>query len=172
MDATALRREAPLSAPKEPARLFVLPGQVVVAQEPAHLVTVLGSCVSVCLFDARSGVGGLNHIVFSGVPSEAESDACKWSTPAMERLVGQAIAAGARVDRLQAKVFGGAQVSPGPSGGVFRLGERNVEAALWELGLKKIPLLAKDTGGYRGRKLVFESHTGRVWVKELVRERP
>lgn len=164
MDATALRSEA-IASPREPARLFVLPGQVVVAHDPSHLVTILGSCVSVCLFDAKSGVGGLNHIVFSGVPSgEAESDPCKWSTPAMERLTGQIIAAGARMDRLQAKVFGGAQVTPGPSGGVFRLGERNVEAALWELDLKKIPVLAKDTGGHRGRKLVFESHTGRVWV--------
>lgn len=150
-------------------RVFVLPGQVVVARQATELVTVLGSCVSVCLFDAEARIGGINHYVFAGTPSHQESDPSKWSIPAMESLVGQLLTAGARLDRLQAKVFGGARVAPGPQSDRFRLGARNVDAAFHELELKRIPVLAHDCGGDRGRKLLFESHTGRAWVRELGR---
>lgn len=44
-------------------RIMLSIGDVVVSKEPAMLETILGSCVAVCLWDEKIGMGGMNHIM-------------------------------------------------------------------------------------------------------------
>lgn len=151
--------------------IYVLPGQVRTAVEPTRFLTVLGSCVSICLYDLDKQVGGINHFLLPGAVPDGESEPCRWSEASIEALFAQVLSAGARARRLQAKVFGGAQISTRQIPDRFQIGERNVQTALAELQHRRVELINSSVGGNAGRKIIFEVHTGTVWMKDLVHHR-
>ncbi len=146
-------------------QLFVHPGQVVASATPGVFITILGTCVSVCLFDAKVRVGGINHFLLPyGVG--LEGSAARYGNVAMERLLSEVLALGASKSRLQAKVFGGMTGSL-PASNPRNLGASNVAFALQSLEQERIPVVARDVGGERGRKLIFQSQDGTAWVKHF-----
>ena len=146
---------------------YVLPGDVASASAPCRFVTVLGSCVAVCLYDSIARIGGINHYLLPGAPLQPEGSPWRWSDPSVQELMRQMVERGATMRRLKAKVFGGAQISARNVHCGFRIGERNVEHALALLDRHGIEIISRSIGGHAGRKLVFESHTGNAWVKSL-----
>jgi len=74
---------------------------------------------------------------------------------------------GCRACDLQAKVFGGASMlaSAAPPG--ESIGEKNAKVALEMLQIAGVPVVARDLGSRRGRKVEFHSADGTVWVKLL-----
>lgn len=147
--------------------VYVLPGQLFVTGVPTRYSTVLGSCVAACLYDVHAGVGGLNHFLLPGTPGPKEKEPLRWSGPAMSSLLAALLEAGAHRRRVQAKVFGGAEIGVRPVPEKLRVGARNVDAALAELERLRIPVMNRSLGGAAGRKIIFESHTGMVWEKLL-----
>jgi len=141
---------------------FLFPGTLFV-QNREHLVTtVLGSCVAVCLWDASTGTGGINHYMLplwngEGLPTP------KYGTIAIEKLLEKMFSLGCRQESLVAKVFGGANVMENMQG-MYSIGDRNVQLARELLAEKGIPIAGADTGGRLGRKLIFNTHTGVVLV--------
>ncbi len=128
-----------------PRPVYLHPGQVFASGESAVVTTVLGSCVSMCLWDPSSRVGGI-----------------------VRSLVDSLIRLGARRETLQAKIFGGACVTSSPGTPARpRLGDRNVTRGLELLREEGIRVIAWDTGGARGRKLTFRTDDGTVWLKAL-----
>jgi len=132
------------------------------------LTTLLGSCVSVCLYDEVARVGGVNHFLLpSGALDEASSP--RFAVGAVDSLVARMLQLGCSRARLSAKVFGGSCVlrayreAPGEA----HLGQRNVEAARVALARHEIGVVAEDVGGYHGRKLVYCTDDGAAFVKEL-----
>lgn len=147
---------------------YLLPGQLFAGAEPTRVTTVLGSCVAVCLYDEARGVGGLNHFLLPGAPAGSdEREPLRWGVPAIAALLEAVIAAGGRPRGLLAKVFGGAQITARQVPDALRIGDRNIETALRELDRLHIAVVNHSLGGNAGRKIVFDSHTGMVWVKEL-----
>jgi len=156
----------PSNAPGDGGRasVYVHAGDLVTATRPTAFVTILGSCVSVCLWDADARVGGLNHYL---LPFHVERErSARFGSVAIPQLVEKVVAAGADVNRLQAKVFGGASVIGAFSNG-RRLGDDNAKLALEALGSVGIPVLERDVGGTKGRKLVFHSDDGAAWIRLL-----
>jgi chemotaxis protein CheD len=156
---------APAAEPTAPARTHYLqPGQVLVSSQPAVITTVLGSCVCVCLWDPRRMQGGANHYLLPESPASPAT--ARFGDGAMDELLRQMDELGSARRTLQAKLFGGA--------GVIRsferqghLGEKNIEIARRLLERERIPVVAEDVGGRRGRKLLFDTRTGLVSVKLL-----
>lgn len=146
------------------SRFFLHAGQLYAAGEPTEIVTILGSCVSVCLYDAARGVGGANHFM---LPGKASTPSPRYATNAVELLLEQLLALGARRSRLEAKLFGGASMLKLGTESSGDLGTRNIEAARVELAEKRIPIVSEDVGGTRGRKLVFSTADGTVLVKQV-----
>lgn len=141
-------------------RYMIHQEQILVVKEPAEIVTILGSCVGVALFDLNSGVCGLNHFVLplwdgSGLATP------KYGNVSMEKMIEKMQKEGATLRNMRAKVFGGASMNISDR---FAIGERNVNIALDMLEDYHIPVLAKDTGGHRGRKLIFNTETIEVKV--------
>lgn len=141
-----------------------------VAKAPAQLITTgLGSCVGIALYDPVAKVAGLAHIMLPdsqrGLPS---SNKGKFADTAIPALVGEMEGAGAQRQRLQAKIAGGAQMfSFTDHGDNNSIGERNVEAVQTILSQLKIPILAQDTGGRRGRTIAFDPNCGRLVVRTV-----
>ncbi|MEW6775586.1 MAG: chemotaxis protein CheD [Bdellovibrionota bacterium] len=160
----------PRERPAPPQGRFVLPGHLAAGEGPMQITTILGSCVSICLFEPARRIGGLNHFLFSGRPSRHEPTPHRWGEPASEALLERLAALGVSEKSLRAKVFGGAQMGPQPASPHLRIGERNVEWALSWLLSKGILVVGQSVGGRLGRKIIMDCGTGEVWVKELSRE--
>jgi chemotaxis protein CheD len=161
-------RRAPAPPSVDPGRrgIYLHPGHVFAAAEPSSVTTILGSCVAVCLFDRERTVGGISHFVLPSPGGGAISSA-RFADVALRDLVARVLALGAQRADLEAKVFGGASVlEHGPSER-RRLGDENVREAVALLESEGTPIVARDTGGTRGRKLIFHTDTGTAWVKHL-----
>jgi chemotaxis protein CheD len=150
---------------RERASVYLHPGQVVVAAHPIAVTTILGSCVSVCLYDERRGVGGVNHFLLPHWVGTGAQNA-RFGCAAMRQLLAEVRALGGRTADLRAKVFGGACVLDafGRADGEH-LGTRNVRVALEALQTAGVPMLATDTGGRRGRRLLFTTDDGAALVR-------
>jgi chemotaxis protein CheD len=123
------------------------------------LTTVLGSCVAACLHDPSARVGGMNHFLLPGDDRNFNPrDAERYGVHLMELLVNGLMQLGARRDRLQAKLFGGARVVRGLSD----VGRKNGEFAERFLRYEGIAIVSQDLGGDRGRRLQFWPASGRA----------
>ena len=141
-------------------RRYLQPGHLIIAAHPVAITTVLGSCVSVCLWDAQRGVGGMNHFMLP-IPATGHAASSRFGNVAMEQLLDGVQAHGARLASLRAKVYGGAAMFPITSrAGKGHLSEQNGELAVAFLQRAGIPIAECDLGGTRGRKLVFHTDEG------------
>jgi chemotaxis protein CheD len=146
----------------------VLPGEYYVTQRDMVLVTVLGSCVTACVRDVDSGIGGMNHFM---LPEDGgrgvASVSARYGTFAMEVLINHLQKLGARRGRLEAKVFGGGAVLESLVSS--KVGARNAEFVLDYLKTEKIPIVAKDLLDSYPRKVYFFPQSGQVMVRKLHR---
>jgi chemotaxis protein CheD len=140
------------------------PGEYYITQRDMVIVTVLGSCVSACMRDPVAKVGGMNHFMLPDRDVEGPlSASARYGAYAMEVLINQLFALGARRERLEAKVFGAARVLPGMSD----IGERNAAFAIDYLKRESIRVVAEDLGNDEPCKIYFFPQTGRVMLKRL-----
>jgi chemotaxis protein CheD len=146
--------------------VFLHPGQMFAAAHRCEITTVLGSCVSVCLYDELTGVGGANHYVLPRTAADAV-EALRCGPDAIQALIECVVNLGARRERLVARVYGGAHVLKAIHGERWHLGAANVDVARAVLAAEGIRLQAMDVGGLRGRKLQFTTGDGTSRVKEI-----
>lgn len=146
----------------------VLPGEYFVTTRDMLLVTVLGSCVSACIRDRETGIGGMNHFMLADCGEQSPySASARYGTYAMEILINHLLKLGAQRGNLEAKVFGGGRVMASlPSSSV---GERNSSFVLDFLQTEDIFVAAQDLLDVHPRKVYFFPATGRVLVKTLMR---
>ncbi len=143
------------------------PGEYFSTDEDIIISTVLGSCIAVALYDPVVNLGGLNHFM---LPGELHSrrffaeESGRYGMFAMELLINDMLKAGARKNRLVAKVFGGGHVLDNTSG---RIPESNILFARDFLETEAIPILSHDVGGTSARKILFFAATARVLVKRF-----
>jgi chemotaxis protein CheD len=139
----------------------LMPGEYFVHDRDDLLITtVLGSCVAVCLLERSAGLGGMNHFMLPDGGS-----AGRYGVYAMEVLINTLMKRGARRDRLEAKVFGGAQVLRAVTG--LGVGEHNVRFIDAFLEAERIPLVSRDVLGTQPRKVCLLPAAGRVLVRKL-----
>jgi chemotaxis protein CheD len=145
----------------------ILPGEYYVTARDMVLVTVLGSCVSACIRDGVSGVGGMNHFMLpdSNLENTVINTSARYGTYAMEMMINQLLKMGAQRKNLEAKVFGGASVISGFASA--NVGGRNAEFVLDYLNTERIRLAGQDLLDVFPRKVYFFPHSGRVLVKKL-----
>jgi chemotaxis protein CheD len=144
---------------------FLFPATIFGHDHPHRVQTILGSCVSICLFDEVLKLGAINHFMLPwwngcGMPSP------KYGDVAMQRLIEKMINMGSRQENIIAKVFGGADQHLIGKGS-FDVGSRNIDTALSLLESERIRIVAQSTGGNRGRKLHFFTSTNQVLIKFL-----
>lgn len=145
----------------------LLPGEYFHTNKDMLIVTVLGSCVSACIRDRVSGIGGMNHFMLPDV-GEIDSpiaDSMRYGSYAMEVLINELIKAGARRPSLEAKVFGGGSVLRGFT--AINVGERNAAFVRSYLREENVRVLAEDLNDVFARKVYFFPRSGKVLVKKL-----
>ncbi len=147
---------------------FLLSGSIVARKDPCVITTILGSCVSVCLWDPSSKIGGMNHYMLPFWNGEGLASP-KYGSIAVPKLIEKVLHLGAARKNLQAKVFGGGEVLS-VTNSVMNIGERNILFARDILEKERIPIISADVGGDSGRKIVFDICTGSVFVKKILKK--
>ncbi|MGE5340170.1 MAG: chemoreceptor glutamine deamidase CheD [Candidatus Omnitrophota bacterium] len=141
-------------------------GEYYATGQSEGIATVLGSCVSACIYEAGGGVGGMNHILLPGDFRDEEiflSAEGRYGMFAMELLLGELIKLKVDRSKLRAKIFGGAEILPSS-----KIGQINIKFIKTFLELERIPIENSDLGGKAARKVFFFPQTGKAMVKKVL----
>lgn len=150
--------------PADVKRTIIYIGGVFASRQPAAVSTVLGSCVSACLFDSQAKVGGMNHFM---LPDGEEGDLpTRYGVHAMEMLINQIMKLGGDRRRFQAKVFGGGHVLRIRSSAIT-VPEKNKRFIKEFLATENIPIVGQRLGGTNPLQVYFYTHTGQAFAKPL-----
>ncbi len=149
-------------------------GEMHYADRPTLVVTVLGSCLSVVLYNRRLGIGGICHGM---LPSCGKQRTCRGGCTEKFRYVDCAIRemvkifgrSGVERNEIEVKCFGGADMFSRPieKPGLLSVGRQNTETAEEVMKSEGLTLVTRDVGGLQGRKILFYTHTGEVLLKRL-----
>jgi len=149
--------------PPDLPRVYLKPGEFHFSVSPAVVTTILGSCVSVTMFDRLGGAAAICHAL---LPEGPRSDAFRYVDSSIPGMLEMFEARGVPRRHLEVKLFGGADMI-GTGGSRVGVGRRNVEIAFQVLAQAGLTVVTHDVGGTRGRKLFFVTHTGDVFLKRL-----
>lgn len=142
-----------------------------VAQTNGILKTTgLGSCVGVTLYDPRAKVAGMAHVMLptSDIAKEGNLNIAKYADTALPDMIGKMEKLGALLNRMEAKMAGGAQMFAfSNNSDTMRIGPRNVESCKEILTRYRIPIRAEDTGGNYGRTIEFDCATGILTIRSV-----
>jgi chemotaxis protein CheD len=130
------------------------------------IVTVLGSCIAVCMYDSVARCGGMNHFILpedTGGRTELPGMALRYGSYSIERMVNSLLAKGAKRERLVTKVFGGGNVISGNA----NVGHRNADFVEEYLKREGFHIGAKHLRGNQARKIRFFPTTGKVQMTML-----
>jgi len=142
-------------------RKFLRPGQFHAARRPVLAETLVGSCVTVCLYNIRQGFGAMNHFLRAHPGHTVGAETGEYGLTATRHIVNAMLRIDDDPRHYRASVFGGAAVlkAGDAEGGI---GQANVIAALEVLQAAGIRLARKEVGGTRGRRITFNTQTGEI----------
>lgn len=148
----------------------IYPGEFYATKGDEMISTVLGSCVSVALYDRENHVGGINHFMLARdsslnqVARESGRLLGRFGEYAIDLLIDDIKSKGGILSNLEAKVFGG--------GNIFNMadidsqvGNVNSKFAFEYLEKIHIPVVKSNTGGILPRKIFFDPDTQKVFMK-------
>lgn len=137
-------------------------GTLFVSREKIAVKTILSSGVAVCLWDPQARLGGAVHFVLPQLAGEDETS-LHYGNVAVHALVERMMALEAGKDRLQARLFGGANID---AEATSTLADHNVEVARQALAEHGVPIVDEDVHGDKVRRLTFLTDDGRAWLGE------
>ena len=141
-----------------------------VTSSPNKLITVgLGSCIGITIYDKLKKNGGLLHIMLPDSTQFSNiTNPLKFADLGVPILLKQILDMGSLKRDIVAKIAGGASMfNFSDKSMIMDIGNRNgiaVKKALEEL---KIPLIAEDTGGNKGRTVIFNTESGSVQIRTV-----
>ncbi|OIP25692.1 hypothetical protein AUK22_07755 [bacterium CG2_30_54_10] len=144
--------------------------EIRIAKAPDALAAYgVGSCVIVAMYDPKSSIGGLAHVILpdsTGVAPDRLNPK-KFADTAIPLLFQTLSHAGVFKGNLWAKMVGGAEMFPPTEDFSLNIGKKNSEAALTAVKKLGIPVMATETGGTIGRSMVFRLDSGRISLTVL-----
>ena len=153
------------------ARTFLLPGEGKFSKAPAVISTLLGSCVSVCIYDTKNHFGGMNHFV---LPTQDNTNLApgRYGDFATNTLIKIALNSGSQKSNLVASVYGGGSVvghlGALNAASMDEIGERNIELARSLLAEHRIRIIREDVGGSQGRKIHMHTDSNEIQMRPIV----
>ncbi|MBZ4201700.1 MAG: chemoreceptor glutamine deamidase CheD [Methylovulum sp.] len=149
----------------------ILPGEYYVTKEDELITTVLGSCISACIRDKESGIGGMNHFMLPVTTSDkikknnegVVGNATRYGNFAMEHLINTILSNGGKRKNLEVKVFGGGKIIPT----LTDIGIKNIEFVLEYIDTEGLNLVSQDLGNIYPRKIIYFPKTGKVGMKKI-----
>jgi chemotaxis protein CheD len=145
------------------------PGEYYVTKNDECIYTTLGSCISACIRDQVSGIGGMNHFMLpasigdGGWKAAGLGASTRYGNFAMEHLINEIMKNGGLRNRLEVKLFGGGRIIAN----MTDVGMRNIEFARDYIQTEGLKVVSEDVGDVFPRMVVYFPATGKVRVKRL-----
>lgn len=166
MKVPAEKVDTSAARPGDIPRVTIHIGGLRTSRQPLVLDTVLGSCIAACIYDSVAAIGGMNHFMLPDGIDPENPTSTRYGVNAMELLISDLMKQGGHRKRFQAKVFGGGHVLKVRES-LDGVPQRNIDFVRGFLGAEQIPIVKEDVGGYQPRRVLFHTHTSRVFVKYL-----
>lgn len=144
--------------------IFIKSGECHVRRAGGRIRTDLGSCVALCLWDARARVGGMNHYLLPGDGLNPPEDLTNGRL-ANQTLLFEMLKNGATLQTLQGAVVGGGQLFP--ENDIFAIGANNAAVAEFILGQYRVPMVFQRVGGQLSRSVEMDVLSGLLTVREI-----
>ena len=149
--------------------VYISPGEFHVTDSDMIIQTLLGSCISVCLYSDYTNLVGMNHFMLPKMVDPntfTQSTSGRYGMYAMEVLINSFIKMNIEKNQLKAKVFGGGNVID-----LVRhqdgVASNNIKFIINFLDDEKIPIISSHLGGSKARKILFFSSSKKVLLKEI-----
>jgi chemotaxis protein CheD len=145
------------------------PGEFYVTKNDEGIYTTLGSCISACMRDRVSGIGGMNHFMLPASVEEGSwktaglGSATRYGNFAMEYLINEILKNGGSRKNLEVKLFGGGCIVEKMS----NIGMDNIDFAHDYIKTEGLHVTSEDLGDIFPRMVVYFPATGKVRVKRL-----
>lgn len=167
-----------IAIPHAHRQIHLAPGQLLVLRQGGVVSTVLGSCVAVTMFHAESRLAAICHAMLAE-PNPLEPRAAdderrfRFMAIALPTMIDLYRRASVLPPAIQVKVFGGANVIQySDATDSLAIGSSNVAITRRILADAGLTIAAENTGGHRGRKIIFDADTGEVLHKHLRKPAP
>ena len=132
----------------------------------------LGSCIGVAIWDPKTHVAGLLHLMLpdsrAHPPADMQTQPYRYADTGLPLLFRRAYELGADKRRLIVRLAGGASMVDG--NGVFNIGRRNhaaVRRILWQAG---VLIHGEEVGGSISRTVRLDVNTGRFVIRDPMDE--
>ena len=139
-----------------------------VESKPVELLTSVGSCIAICVYDPMHKCGGLAHIM---LPHSADVSheplPYKYADTAVPALATAIKKVNGKSSPLCAKIAGGANMFANLTAENLDIGGKNIKAVKEVLSSCKIRLRGEDVGGLHGRRIAFNVASGLVTIKSF-----
>ncbi len=139
--------------------IFLNAGELLFSKEPIIMKTILGSCVSVVIFDKKNKYGGMCHYIIPEISRGTNS--VRFGDVAVPFLIKKFLNNGSLKPNMEVSIFGGAFMLD-IEDTIFFTGENNIRIAHTYINKYKLFIKQEDTGGNKGRKIQFNSLTGEI----------
>ncbi|WP_432471780.1 chemoreceptor glutamine deamidase CheD [Amphritea sp. HPY] len=142
----------------------VSPGDYFVTRENLAITTILGSCISACIRDPATGIGGMNHFMLPDGDQQGDhSRPLRYGMFAMEKLINELMKLGCQRQDMEIKICGGGDMM----GGSTNIGDQNIDFIQQYLATDGLPLAASDLGGNKARRIAYFPATGKLLIRKL-----
>jgi chemotaxis protein CheD len=152
-------------------KIYLKPGELCISKAPALVTTILGSCVAVTMYQPGIGVSAICHTPQPSCPKQSTEcpkhcvNKYHYVSCVIPEMLAHMEAVGAKREAIEVKLFGGsAMLSMAANRSV---GWKNIDTAMTVIRRCRLDLKAHQVGGRRGRKIVFNTHTGDVMLQRI-----
>ncbi|MBF0406316.1 MAG: chemotaxis protein CheD [Candidatus Riflebacteria bacterium] len=159
-------------------KYFLKPCEAGFIDKPSIFTTILGSCVGVTMFHLPTKIAAISHslLPYGPGPSYCQpgcNTGFKYVDSSIKFMFEFFCKQNINIKEISVKVFGGGDVTL-PEEVIDRfdnlsVGRQNVEAAFGTLQEYGIYPVHNDVRGSNGRKIIFYTHNGDVFVKRVER---
>ena len=141
-----------------------MPGEFRISERPEVIETLVGSCVSVCLFNVKTGQAAMNHFLRDRPVRKNDPAIGQYGSTATEYILNALFQSDPAAAHYRAQIFGGAAIVKTKSEG-YDIGQKNIEVVRGILAGCRVRIIREEIGGTRGRRIRFDTSTNTVFCR-------
>ncbi|MDF3820507.1 chemotaxis protein CheD [Leptospira sp. 96542] len=153
---------------------YLNPGDFYFGGPNIRIRTLLGSCVSIILWNPEAKLGGMCHYILPLQNGNFRDSTLngKYGEDAISLFLKEIKTKRLDPKSFKARIFGGSNMFLTHEKELLddklagQIGSRNSDFAINELKKLGIKILSKDIGGIQSRKIYFSVWDGEVWVEK------
>ncbi|MDH5716461.1 MAG: chemotaxis protein CheD [Spirochaetia bacterium] len=158
-----------MNTPDFIVEIFLQPGEFFWGDSDTRIRTILGSCVSICLWHPKLKIGGMCHYLLASRAERKTGEAldARYGDEVMQMIMKEIDKSNTRPKDYHAKLFGGGNMFANlQTDRVVKVGDKNVALAEEWLEKNSFQLMGKHVKGEGHRSIALDLWSGNVWLKK------